>query len=181
MRQVLYTWLLSLSDCRQFGFIGVLLVLSLGFGFQLSAYAEVLRYTDDKGVTHYVDSTDRVPEQYKQQLKDAPPLPEISKVQAPPAYSPDNSRMLEIYKKRSAKKHKGVEIFVTSWCGYCRQLEQFLDKEKIKYTRFDIEKDKEADKEYQALGVSGVPVTRVGEQVISGFKPDEIKKAAKKL
>jgi glutaredoxin len=67
-----------------------------------------------------------------------------------------------------------VELFVTSWCGYCRRLEQFLDAKGVRYTRYDIEKDADARQRYQQLGVRGVPVTRVGAAVIIGYDPAAI-------
>ena len=73
----------------------------------------------------------------------------------------------------AASKNK-VEVFVTSWCPYCKKLEAFLKKSKIDYTRYDVEADAKAGTEFDRLGGSGVPFTRVGNEVIEGYDPQKV-------
>ncbi len=67
-----------------------------------------------------------------------------------------------------------VEIFVTSWCPYCRKLETFLKKNQIVYTRYDVETDAKGAEIFERLGGSGVPMSRVGKEVIHGYDPEGI-------
>jgi glutaredoxin len=67
-----------------------------------------------------------------------------------------------------------VEIFVTSWCGYCKMMEKALDKKGVAYTTFDIEKNDRAAKIYRDLGGRGVPLVRVGSKVVYGYDPDTV-------
>ena len=67
-----------------------------------------------------------------------------------------------------------VEIFVTSWCPYCRKLESFLKENQIDYTRYDVEKDAKGAEEFGRLGGEGVPMARVGEEIIHGYDPEGI-------
>ena len=69
---------------------------------------------------------------------------------------------------------KTVEIFVTSWCPYCMRLESFLKKNDIDYTRYDVERDAKGARIFTELGGEGVPLSRVGKQVIHGFDPERI-------
>jgi glutaredoxin len=70
-----------------------------------------------------------------------------------------------------------VEVFVTDWCPYCRRLEAYLQENDVEYVRLDIEKNGDALREHQRLGGGGgIPVTRVGSQVVWGFRPDVIGK-----
>ncbi len=69
---------------------------------------------------------------------------------------------------------KNVEIFVTSWCGYCKKLEKFLKDRNIPYTRYDIETNPQAAEVYQSMGGTGVPVTRIGSTIVYGYDPDRI-------
>ena len=69
---------------------------------------------------------------------------------------------------------KKVEIFVTSWCPYCRKLESFLKTNGIEYTRYDVENDEAGSQLFSELGGEGVPVTRVGHRVIHGYDPESI-------
>ncbi|MRR58966.1 MAG: hypothetical protein EG824_12250, partial [Deltaproteobacteria bacterium] len=61
-------------------------------------------------------------------------------------------------KARKTRDCPTVEIFVTSWCGYCRMMEKALDKKGVAYTTFDIEKDDRAAQIYRDLGGRGVPL-----------------------
>jgi glutaredoxin-like YruB-family protein len=71
-----------------------------------------------------------------------------------------------------------VEIYVTSWCPYCRALEKFLKAQNVNYTKYDIEKDSQGMKQHARLGGGGVPVTVINsKQVIRGFEPSELYRA----
>lgn len=69
---------------------------------------------------------------------------------------------------------KKVEIFVTGWCGYCKKLEGFLKDHRIDYTRYDVEKNKIGAEIFDKIGGQGVPVVRIGDEVIHGYDPDAV-------
>ena len=73
-----------------------------------------------------------------------------------------------------------VEIFVTSWCPYCRKLESFLKANNVSYTRYDVEADAKGAEIFDKIGGTGVPVTRIGNEVIHGYDIDRITVALKK-
>ncbi|MDQ0705882.1 hypothetical protein QF043_004674 [Pseudomonas sp. W3I7] len=50
-----------------------------------------------------------------------------------------------------------VVLYSTEWCGYCKQIRRFLDQKGVPYQAFDIEKDAQARKAYEALGGGGIP------------------------
>ncbi|CAI8972691.1 glutaredoxin family protein [Pseudomonas sp. IT-P260] len=72
-----------------------------------------------------------------------------------------------------------VMLYATDWCGYCKQTKRFLDSKGIAFREFDIEKDAEARKAYEALGGRGIPLIDVNGTLIRGFDPDEILAALK--
>ncbi|MDD0971807.1 MULTISPECIES: glutaredoxin family protein [Pseudomonas] len=72
-----------------------------------------------------------------------------------------------------------VVLYATDWCGYCKQTKRFLDQKGIPFKEFDIEKDAEARKAYEALGGRGIPLIDVNGTLIRGFDPDEILAALK--
>ncbi|PHH42584.1 glutaredoxin family protein [Pseudomonas putida] len=72
-----------------------------------------------------------------------------------------------------------VVLYATDWCGYCKQTRRFLDSKGIPFKEFDIEKDAEARKAYEALGGRGIPLIDVNGTLIRGFDPDEILAALK--
>ena len=67
-----------------------------------------------------------------------------------------------------------VEVFMTSWCGYCKKMVRFLNEKGIPYTAYDIEKDTSAARTYRELGGNGVPVVRIGSHVVHGYSPDAV-------
>ncbi|MGA7827180.1 MAG: glutaredoxin family protein [Geobacteraceae bacterium] len=77
-------------------------------------------------------------------------------------------------KAQSARNCPRVELFVTSWCGYCKMLEDLLDKKGIPYTTYDVEKDDAAAKTFHELRGRGVPLVRVGSKVVYGYDPDRV-------
>lgn len=72
-----------------------------------------------------------------------------------------------------------VVLYATDWCGYCKQTKRFLDQKGIPFKEFDIEKDAEARKAYEALGGRGIPLIDVNGTLIRGFDPNEILAALK--
>jgi glutaredoxin len=64
---------------------------------------------------------------------------------------------------------KKVVIYTTSWCGYCEKAKRYFKRKRIKYTEYNIEKNKKAKREYLKMGATGVPVILVGKQRMNGF------------
>ncbi|WP_273825995.1 glutaredoxin family protein [Pseudomonas asplenii] len=72
-----------------------------------------------------------------------------------------------------------VVLYATEWCGYCKATRRFLDQKDIPFKEFDIEKDAQARKAYQALGGGGIPILDVNGTLIRGYRPDDILAALK--
>ena len=72
-----------------------------------------------------------------------------------------------------------VVLYATEWCGYCKQTRRFLDQKGIPYREFDIEKDAEARKAYEALGGGGIPFVDVNGTLIRKYDPEAILAALK--
>ena len=67
--------------------------------------------------------------------------------------------------------HK-VEIFLTSWCSYCKQAVAFFDDRKVPVRIFDIEKNPDAARRKRELDPrNGVPLVIIDDQVVYGFSP----------
>jgi glutaredoxin len=73
-----------------------------------------------------------------------------------------------------------VQILVADWCPYCRKLEDFLNSNGIRYDRLDIERNVKAAMLYQQLGQGGVPIVKIGSDIIRGYDPGAILRALKK-
>lgn len=63
-----------------------------------------------------------------------------------------------------------VEIYTTSWCGYCKQAVAYLKSQRIPFTEYDIEKDEAAARRWQEISAGGgVPVAVIGKRVVRGY------------
>jgi glutaredoxin len=70
-----------------------------------------------------------------------------------------------------------VVLYSTDWCGYCKLTRRFLDEKGVPYREFDIEKNAEARKAYEALGGRGIPILDVNGTLIRGYEPENILQA----
>jgi glutaredoxin-like YruB-family protein len=148
----------------------MLLILLLCSPLQL--LAEIYRYTDDRGTTHFVDDVSQVPKKYRKATRTADDQP-LNIVATPPA-RPRTAKQAKAEPVPEEQSNVNVEIYVTSWCGYCKKAIRYLNEKGIPYTAYDIEQDSSANSRYTALGGNGVPLISIGDKVIRGFSPEAI-------
>lgn len=60
-------------------------------------------------------------------------------------------------------------LFGTSWCGYCKRARYYLRENNIAFADLDIERNPAAERAYNQLGISGVPVFVQGDRQLRGF------------
>ncbi len=78
--------------------------------------------------------------------------------------------------QQTVKNEKAQVIILTaSWCGYCNKLRQYLQSNQIKFTEYDIEHSNMGYQLYRSLGGKGIPVVKIGNNVIYGYNPDAMK------
>ncbi len=138
--------------------------------------AEIYKYADSKGELHFVDDIGKVPKKYRKQVGNSDPQGNVSVLDtAPKSLSPQRRAAPEPPQQQTASSGSAtVEVFMTSWCGYCKKMVRFLNEKGIPYTAYDIEKDSAAAGTYRELGGRGVPVVRVGSHVIRGYSPEAV-------
>jgi glutaredoxin len=146
----------------------LIMVVSVG-----TAQAGIYRYTDNQGGVHFVEDISKVPKKYRYQLRNTKPLKDISVIDSGPVSSQRKTEETPT-RQTSSIGGNGVELFVTSWCGYCKKMEQFLKEKGIPYTSYDIENDDNAARRHRELGGGGVPLVRIGYHVVRGYKPDAV-------
>ena len=74
-----------------------------------------------------------------------------------------------------------VELYVTSWCSYCKEAEKFFRAQGIPYAIYDIEKDSSAAQRKEQLDSGkGVPLAVINGQLIHGFSEAAYREALKK-
>ena len=68
-----------------------------------------------------------------------------------------------------------VVIYSTPTCMYCNMLKAYLTQNNIEYTDYNVAEDQEKGREMVELtGQMGVPVIKIGDQVIVGFDQPRI-------
>ena len=74
-----------------------------------------------------------------------------------------------------------VKIYTTPACPWCKKTKEWMKEKKIKYTEYNVVKDKKAlERMTEKSGQMGVPVLEIGSQIIVGYDPKGIEKALKK-
>jgi glutaredoxin len=146
----------------------VFLVLLCLSSFSLSA--EVYKWTDEGGRTHFSDQPPL------NQLSQSIDLGEISTYTSAKIIENDvqakenNNTVTE--KKHSAKKYSGrkkVVMYSAAWCGICTKAKKYFRKNKIAYKEYDIDTSKKGRRDFKKLNASGVPVILVGKKRLDGF------------
>lgn len=75
-----------------------------------------------------------------------------------------------------------VIVYSTTWCGFCKMAKQYFDSKNVKYTEIDVEQDRDAAmKMVEESGQMGVPVIRIGKELIVGFDRPKIDAALAQL
>jgi glutaredoxin len=70
-----------------------------------------------------------------------------------------------------------VIVYSSNTCTYCKQLKQYLNEQSIAFEERNIDVNDAFIDELQALGVSSLPVTLIGDNKILGFNTTRIQKA----
>ena len=113
------------------------------------ANAQIEKWVDENGKTHYGT---RAPSGRDTQNDEVP------------KFQPTNS---------SVAKKERVVLYSTSWCPYCKKAKAYLNKNRIAFTEYDIEKDATAKRNYKSLGGRGVPFLVRGSDVQGGFSAEK--------
>ncbi|HEX6592352.1 MAG TPA: glutaredoxin family protein [Moraxellaceae bacterium] len=127
--------------------------LLLALALAMPAAAEIYKWTDAEGRTHFSDSNAG-----NRQA-------ETVQVRVNSYKSVSYSKLLRPLPASTA----GVVLYGTRWCGYCKQAKAYMQQKGIAYTEYDIEQDASAKQAFAALGGGGVPVILIGNLRMNGF------------
>jgi glutaredoxin len=128
-----------------------------------AASAQVYKWTDESGKTHFSDAPSR-----NHVVK------EVSINVKSSSHAINSSNELA-----DDKTAENVVMYATSWCPYCKKARKYFQDNGIPYTEYDIEKDARAKRMYDQLGGKGVPVILVGEKRMNGFNVSDLERIYK--
>ena len=136
------------------------------------------KYTDDAGRLHIVQSLDRVPTQYLDQIGEialeGEPLWIKSTAQMP-ALRPREG--FTPVKRRVLGRNSGVVLYYADWCGYCKKARRWLDERNVVYDLRDIEVPRYGEELKEVSGSKSIPVLSVDGEIVRGFKPTAYERA----
>lgn len=73
-----------------------------------------------------------------------------------------------------------VTIYSTPVCQYCQAAKDFFTENNVEYTEVDVASDAEKRQEMiEMTGQMGVPVIKIGDDVVVGFAEDKLKELLK--
>ena len=156
------------------------------------SHGQTYKWIDEKGVIHFQDhkpanvSPSKVETLTDEQLKFNNYADSVNGNDGKSYYPPSASEKLpkeEVEKKSSTRyaKNQKVELYVTSWCGYCKKAKAFFNSRRISFIEYDVEKDKNAAARHRELNRrGGVPVAVINGNKILGFSESSYERALKK-
>ena len=142
------------------GALSILMLLAAGG----MAGAEIYRWVDENGGVHF---SDQAPEgNAGVERHQARPALEVG----PGAGKQDEGNTNGGKAVPVRKSWPKVELYTTSWCGYCRQAKEFLTSQGVPFSEYDIEKNTEAARRFKKVNPSGgVPVAVIGGRKLVGY------------
>ena len=86
------------------------------------------------------------------------------------------------YDVRGTLASNEVVLYTTTWCGYCKRLQHWLDDSGVPYRNLDIESTEAGRWGHEAVTGrhGGVPVTVIGQDVFAGLATEKIRKRLEK-
>jgi len=70
-----------------------------------------------------------------------------------------------------------IEIYVTSWCPYCKKAVAYFQAKGLTFTVHDIESNPGAAKRFEQFHAQGVPLVVINGKKISGYSVEAYEKA----
>lgn len=84
-------------------------------------------------------------------------------------------RKIEAMKADAKPRETEVIVYSSPACGYCTMAKDYLAKKGVKFTEYDVSKDRRRAEEMIAkTGQGGVPVLQINGRMIVGFDRQQI-------
>lgn len=143
-------------------------IFAMCANFSTQAFAQMYKWVDDQGRTHYSESPP--PPQYQSLEIKGEVIEMTSEIPDIEFYQPPKS----IREKPLPRLRKGeVWMFTTPTCGYCFRAKDYFRLKQLTYRELDITTNEEYRHWFKQFGGRGVPFTIVGAagapHKISGF------------
>jgi glutaredoxin len=85
------------------------------------------------------------------------------------------------FQKYYVGENSPVMLLGASWCQFCKKTRALFEKQKVKFTDYDVEKNELAKAIFDELNGKGFPVILIGSTRINGYDEQAIIKALKNI
>ncbi|MGE0826528.1 MAG: glutaredoxin domain-containing protein [Candidatus Binatia bacterium] len=156
--------------------IGVTVFLCVFGGSATVVPAEMFKWVDSNGVVHFGDTLPQdsasVGKIELLSTTKQPPLPDVREAQVK---KEENIPRKPVSPREIANpeyQEASVELYATTWCGYCRKAREFFQERGVVFIEYDIEADGEAAQRKRKIDPRpGVPLVVINGKPIHGFVP----------
>ena len=148
------------------------LLIAAAILFAFAASAQVYKWTDPAGKTHYGDSPPD--DAKKQELKIRIPSYDG------PVEVRDWAAVIRKKAPQAPPEPDRITMYSTDWCPHCKNARAYFTQRGLAFTEYNVETSETGRKEYEALGGGGVPVILVGSKVMRGFSAKSFEALARK-
>ena len=69
---------------------------------------------------------------------------------------------------------RNPDVYMASWCGYCKQAKALLTARGVAYREVDIDSSTAANREFRSFGGRTVPLIFVGKERINGYTKESL-------
>jgi len=161
-----------------------LFLLSIVIGYLLLypavSYAELYKWVDENGQVHFQDYPPDSNTSRGGKIEEVRPGKNFSVVGSAPPENPSTVRYPTSRDNSQVprKQEHTVDLYVTSWCHYCKLAKNYLRSKGIFFKEYDIEQDLSAAKRKKELDNSGgVPFAVINGVKISGYSEEAYARA----
>ena len=157
-----------------YGFLLTFLVAALFMG---TSSAEIYKWVDENGVVHFSDSPTEIESESSTEAENSSQDPNFEDTPAPTAETRNIILNPDFFKALDESRPDPVildaptvEIYETSWCGYCKKAKRFFRLRGIKFKAYNIERDTGAARRMMALtNRRAVPFVVINGHAIQGY------------
>lgn len=132
----------------------IMLLLTL-FASTAHAGTTFHKWRDAKGVWHFSDEKPEGIRSERGTIQTGPSAFSIERAELEPSTS-------------RARRHK-IVMYSTTRCGHCNEARAFMNRKRIPFTEYDVERSAKGRRDHERLGGGGVPLILVGKEKMRGF------------
>jgi glutaredoxin len=151
-------------------------------GILSDVWAQLYQYTDKHGNVVFTDKPPAGSDAKEKRLKDDGLFwSNMSEADYPSHRDSGKVPPVREEKRRDYSKETAV-MYMTDWCGYCKQAKQYIRSLGAGLVEYNIDKDadRKAEMRKKSGGSSSVPLIDIDGTIIRGYSPPAIKAALDK-